>query len=148
MKLQWMALALVAGCATGCTSTSPSVYSQHETMRLADVSEGVVVGVRPVEIAGDETPWVGAGIGAVAGGLAGNAISSGHGVGTVLGALAGGVGGAVIEKQVTKQQGVELTIRLDSGREVSITQPAGEDLRVGDRVRLATEDGRTRIERV
>lgn len=148
MRLGAAAMALAIACATGCASTSPNVYSQRETMRLAEVSEGVVVGVRPVEIAGDETPLVGAGIGAVLGGLAGNAISSGHGPGTVLGALAGGVGGAVIEQQVTKQRGEELTVRLDSGRTVAITQPAGQDIRIGDRVRVASQDGRTRVERV
>ena len=47
--------------------------------------------------------WSEAGVGAVLGGVAGNAISSGHGAGTVLGALAGGLGGAVIEQQVTRQ---------------------------------------------
>jgi len=61
----------------------------------------------------------------VLGGVAGNAISSGHGAGTVLGALAGGLGGAAIEHEATRRAGVELTIRLDGGRTVVVTEPAG-----------------------
>ena len=142
------AITMVVASVTGCASNSPGVYSQRETMRVADVSEGTVVSLRAVEIAGDETPLVGAGAGAVLGGLAGNAISSGRGAGTVLGALAGFMGGAVIEQQVTRKPGVELTSRLDSGRTVAVRQQAGQEIRIGDRVRLVSQEGRTRVDRV
>ncbi len=132
---------------TGCASTSPNVYSQREAMRVAEVSEGTVVSLRAVQIAGDETPWVGAGVGAVLGGLAGNAISSGHGAGTVLGAVAGGLGGAVIEQQATRKEGVELTIRLDSGRTVAVTQHCRRRFESGTHVRLVSQDGRNPIDR-
>jgi outer membrane lipoprotein SlyB len=142
------AVAMVILYATGCANTSPNVYSRQETMRVAEVREGIVVGVRSVTIAGNEAPLVGAGVGAVVGGLAGNALSNGRGAGTVLGVLAGGLGGAAIEHQATQQQGAEITVQLNSGSTVAVIQQAGQDIRVGDRVRLVSEDGRTRVQRV
>lgn len=138
---------VVALGAAACAGPGPNVYAPDEAMRLAQVQEGVVVALRPVEIAGDQSPLLGAGVGAVLGGLAGNAISDHGAGGTVLGALAGGVAGAVIENQATKEHGEEITVRLDGGSTVAVVQKAGQGLRVGDRVRLVSEGGRTRLQR-
>src|SRR5262245_48302544 len=111
------ALVAVALCAA-CAGPAPNVSVPDETLRLAEVHAGVVVALRPVDIAGDQAPLVGAGVGAVLGGLAGNAISDRGAGGTILGALAGGAAGALIENQATRQQGEEITIRLDAGNTV------------------------------
>ena len=142
------ALVFVTLLVSGCAGTSPNVYTPHETMQLAEVREGVVVGLRPVTIAGNQTPWLGAGVGAVLGGLAGNAISNHSAGGTVVGAVAGGIAGAVIENQATKQQGDEITVRLDSNQTVAVVQPEGQGIRLGDRVRLVSEGSRTRVQRI
>ena len=51
--------------------------------------------------------------------------------------VAGGAVGAGAEKSVTKQNGVELRVKLDDGRVVNVTQTLGDDYFVpGQRVRV------------
>ena len=58
----------------------------------------------------------------------------------------GGVAGSAIEESVTRQPGLEITVRLDSGRMISVTQAADEPFYRGDRVRLLTsDDGTARV---
>ncbi|MHB1437898.1 MAG: outer membrane lipoprotein, partial [Thiobacillus sp.] len=57
----------------------------------------------------------------------------------------GGLGGAATEESVTRQKGVEITVKLDSGRLLAITQAADEQFRVGDRVRVLSGGGVTRV---
>jgi outer membrane lipoprotein SlyB len=95
---------------------------------------------------GTKTP-IGAGAGAVVGGVAGSTVGSGKGrvLGTALGAVLGGLGGAAAEEGLTRQKGVEITVRLDSGRMLAITQAVDEEFRVGDRVRVLSSGGTTRV---
>jgi len=107
---------------------------------------GIVESVREVNIEGTKTP-IGAGAGAVVGGVAGSTVGSGRGsaVGATVGAVLGGLGGAATEEAVTRQKGVEITVKLDSGRMIAVTQAADEEFRVGDRVRVLSGGGTTRV---
>ena len=109
---------------------------------------GVVESVRQVNLEGTKTP-VGTVAGAAVGGIAGSTIGSGKGsmVGAVLGAVAGGVAGSAIEEGVTRKTGLEITVRLNSGRMIAVTQEADEDIRPGDRVRVLSGGGVTRVTR-
>jgi outer membrane lipoprotein SlyB len=55
------------------------------------------------------------------------------------------LGGAAAEEGITRQKGVEITVKLDSGRMLAITQAADEEFRVGDRVRVLSGSGATRV---
>jgi outer membrane lipoprotein SlyB len=107
---------------------------------------GVVESVRQVNIEGTKSP-VGAAAGAVVGGAAGSTVGGGTGrvITTTVGALLGGLGGAAAEEAVTRQAGLEITVKLDSGRMIAITQAADEEFRVGDRVRVLSGGGTTRV---
>jgi outer membrane lipoprotein SlyB len=59
--------------------------------------------------------------------------------------VAGGVAGAAIEEGVTRQKGLEITVKLDNGRMIAITQAADEQFRPGERVRVLTGGGVTRV---
>jgi outer membrane lipoprotein SlyB len=110
---------------------------------------GVVEHVREVQIEGTKSGiGTGAGtiIGASAGGNAGgNRGSVGRVVGGVAGAVIGGVAGAMAEEGVTRQKGYEITVKLDSGRMMAIVQAADEDFKVGERIRVLTGGGVTRV---
>lgn len=137
-------LSVLAGCAS---SPSGAVYERNQVQRELTVRTGVVEGVRKVLIAGERTP-VGAGAGAVVGGIAGSSVGQGRGsdIGAVLGAVAGGIAGSAIEKSATKTDGLEITVKLDNGGGlVAITQEADEEFRPGDRVRLISGGGTTRV---
>ena len=134
---------LFLGCAGGLGSKD---YSRDQARVAQDVQMGVVESVRAVNIEGTKTP-VGAGAGAVVGGVAGSTVGGGRGsiVGATVGAVLGGLGGAAAEEAVTRQGGVEITVKLDSGQLLAITQAADEEFRIGDRVRVLSGGGTTRV---
>jgi outer membrane lipoprotein SlyB len=133
---------------TGCASTSSgSVYSGRQARQEQTVRLGVVESVRQVSIEGSKS-----GTGTVAGGLVGGVAGSnigggsrGSAIGTIIGAVAGGVAGNAIEQGVTKKQGLEITVKLDNGELRAITQEADETFRAGERVRLLSGGGVTRV---
>lgn len=135
--------ALLTGCPAGLGSKD---YSREQARTVQEVQMGIVESVRTVKIEGTKTP-IGAGTGAVVGGVAGSTAGSGRGsvVGAAVGAVLGGLGGAAAEEAVTRQEGIEVTVRLDSGRILAITQAADEDFRVGDRIRVLSGGGTTRV---
>lgn len=133
----------LGGCAGG---TGGKDYSREQTRAAQEVQMGVVESVRAVNIEGTKTP-IGAGAGAVVGGVAGSTVGSGRGsiVGATAGAVLGGLGGAAAEEAVTRDKGVEITVKLDSGRLIAVTQAADEVFQVGDRVRVLSGGGATRV---
>lgn len=137
---------LMAGCAG---SHSASDYGRGQTRQEMLVRFGVVESVRPVTIESDRGGSVGTVTGAVLGGLAGSNIGGGRGAvaATVLGAVAGGAAGAAVEGSLASKQGVEVTVRLDNGQYIAVAQETDQDLRPGDRVRVLSGGGATRVTR-
>jgi outer membrane lipoprotein SlyB len=137
------ATVFLAGCAG---SQSGSAYSRSQTRGEMQVRMGVVESVRTVTIEGTQS-GVGAGAGAIVGGVAGSNIGHGRGstVGSVLGAVVGGVAGQAIEERTSKKDGLEITIKLDSGHFIAVTQEADEQFRAGDKVRVLSGSGATRV---
>lgn len=133
----------LAGCASG---TGGKDYSRAQARTVQEVQMGIVESVRAVNIEGTKSP-LGAGAGAVVGGVAGSTVGSGRGsvVGAAIGAVLGGLGGAAAEEAVTRREGVEITVRLDSGKLLAVTQAADESFAVGDQVRVLTGGGTTRV---
>ncbi|MDP2795165.1 MAG: glycine zipper 2TM domain-containing protein [Sulfurisoma sp.] len=140
-----LSVVLLAGCAS---SQSGSSYSRSATRGEMNVRMGVVEGVRQVTIEGTQSA-VGPAAGAVIGGIAGSNIGQGRGstVGAILGAVAGGVAGSAIEEGVTKKAGIEITVKLDTGKLIAVTQEADEQFRPGERVRVLSGSGVTRVSR-
>ncbi len=133
----------------GCASTlDGETYSRDEARRVQTVRLGTIEMLRPVKIEGTKTP-IGAGAGAVVGGIGGSAIGGGRGsaVAAVVGAVAGGLLGAATEEGLTRTQGVEITVREDDGTLRSYVQEVqqNEVFRVGERVRILTVDGTSRV---
>ena len=136
-------IALLTGCASGVGGKD---YTRAQARTVQEVEMGRVDSVREVRIEGTKTP-IGAGAGAVVGGVAGSTMGSGKGsiVGAAVGAVLGGLGGAAAEEVVTRKTGVEITVKLDSGRMLAVTQASDEAFREGDRVRVLTGGGVTRV---
>jgi outer membrane lipoprotein SlyB len=140
------AMALTLG---GCTSNlTGDSYSRGEARSVQTVRLGTVESLRPVKIEGTKTP-IGAGAGAVVGGVGGSAIGGGRGsvVAAVIGAVAGGLLGSATEEGLTRTQGVEITVREDDGSMRAYVQEVQENeiFRVGERVRIMTVNGTSRV---
>ena len=69
-------------------------------------------------------------------------------VGSIIGAILGGVIGGAMEEGATQRQGVEITVRMDSGALVAVVQDAEEPrFKPGDRVRVLSDGVMTRVTR-
>lgn len=148
-KLLVATLAVLSLTLGGCASNlSGDSYSREEARKVQTVRLGTIEMLRPVKIEGTKTP-VGAGAGAVIGGVAGSGIGGGRGsaVAAVIGAVAGGLLGAATEEGLTRTQGVEITVREDDGTLRAYVQQVQENevFRVGERVRIMTVDGTSRV---
>lgn len=135
--------AVLAGCAT---SKSGDVYSRDEAMREQTVRLATVESVRPVTIQGTRS-GIGAAAGGVVGGVAGSGVGHGKGstIAGVLGAVGGGVAGQALEEGTTRKGGVEITVRLASGELRAIVQEETDKFVAGQKVRLLTVGGVTRV---
>lgn len=142
--------AVLAGAvlATGCAgpSSSGSVYTPGQAQREQTIRMGVVESVRAVTIE-PQRGGVGAAAGGVIGGIAGSNVGGGRGsfIGSVLGAVAGGLAGQAAEGAIMRKPGFEVTVKLDNGELRAITQEADETFRPGERVRLVSGGGVTRV---
>ncbi len=148
MKSLWIVLlpAVLTGCASGLGSGD---YERTEARRVYEVKMGVVQHVRAVKLEGTES-GIGAAAGGAIGGIAGSKAGNGKGsaVGAVIGAVVGGLAGAATEEIGTRIAGVEVTVRLDSGRTIALVQEDnGENFTVGERVRILESGAQARVSR-
>lgn len=137
---------LFASCAQ--QSLTGDTYSRQEAGRSQSVYKGRVTSVRLVKIQGNSQ--AGTVIGGIAGALLGKEIGSGstaNTIGGVAGAGLGAVAGSRIQQAQGTKQGVEITVKLDTGRRISAVQEVNprETFNVGDRVRVLSNGSKTRI---
>jgi len=137
------AAVLFAGCVSQKTG---DVYTRDEVLREQSVRRATVESVRPVKIEGTRS-GVGAVAGGAVGGIAGSTVGTGKtsNVAAVAGALGGGLAGQALEEGVTRKNGVEITVRLDNGEMRAIVQDDSDKFFTGQKVRLLTHNGITRV---
>lgn len=139
------AMLALGGCQSSLTGDT---YSRDEARAVQTVRMGTIESLRPVKIEGTKTP-IGAGAGAVVGGIGGSGLGGGRGstVLAVVGAVAGGLLGAAAEEGLTRTQGVEITVREDDGTMRAYVQEVepNQVFRVGERVRIMTVNGTSRV---
>ncbi len=129
-----VAATLLSVLLAGCASNPPSNKQPGEEQ---EVRMGVVESVRQVPLPGSGG-MVGAIGGGVAGGIAGGRVGGGRGgqAASTVGAVAGSVAGYALEGAASAKEGLEISVRLDSGRLIAIVQPDGEAFKPGERVRV------------
>ena len=141
---------LIAGaCLAGCANLPPALSGQHhnsadlyqpnQAQQVRRVQLGTVVSVRQVNIAATSTETAGgSAIGGALGGLLGHQVGNGKGrtLATVVGALGGALAGNLAGQHAYQQPGLEISVRLDNGSVVSLTQAADVPITAGERVQL------------
>lgn len=151
-KSTWTRSALLAlvtlGALSGCASqpSSGQVYKEGETQRAQIIEQAVVDQVRQVTIQGD-TNGVGTIAGGIIGGIAGSGVGGGRGqsIGAVVGAVLGGAAGQKLEQNSGTRPGLEITVRMDNGTLRAYVQDADTPFKVGERVRIVTSGGVSRV---
>jgi len=133
-----LAASLLAGCASTPGDDDAGARRAQQQAEQKEYS-GVVEIVREVEM-DSERSGVAPMAGAVIGGTVGGSVGSGRG--SAVGAVVGTVAGEAAAQAGTRPA-LEITVRLDEGRVIAVTQPAGKDsFKPGERVRVVS-DGRT-----
>lgn len=138
-------LAVLAGCANDTASSS--VYSYGQAQQEQIVRQGTVESVRSVTIQDDRSSGAGALAGGALGGVAASGIGGGSGrvLATIGGGILGAMAGNKVENQMGKTQGLEITVRLDNGETRVVAQAADVAISAGQRVRLISGNGPTRV---
>ncbi len=152
MKTKTLALAasvLAIAALSACSTSSPDVIQRGDAQRMSQVQDATLLSVRAVTVDGSQS-----GVGAVAGGVVGAVAGSnvgGRTEGQIAGVLVGLAGAAVgnaIERNVTKEEAVELLVQLRNGERRAIVQAKGNEvLTPGEAVILVTTGGKTRVMR-
>jgi len=148
LTLTALAVLALSGCTTPGLGGSDYTYGQvrgEQSVRL-----GTIESIRKVRIQAGEPGAVGLLAGAVGGAALGHTMGQGTGnaASTILGTIAGAAAGEAIQNSTGNQEGLEITVRLDSGYVIAVTQGADEDFRVGDRVQVLGGAGATRVTRL
>ena len=145
----FLSISLVCFSLTGCVSgLEGSSYSRSEARQIQQVEFGAVLSTKPVIIEGQRTDW-GELSGVIIGGIAGSSVGEGKGqqIATTLGAIGGAVAASVVEEKATRVQGLELTVKMDSGKILSIVQEVEEinQFQKGQRVRILMQGSLARV---
>lgn len=130
-----LSLAMLGGCAA---VPEPSFVAANQTQVPQTVVFATVVGVRPATIRTTE-PLFGAAEGGIAGAVLGSFVGGGLGrtVAAVAGGIAGMAVGSKLEAAASSTQGEMLTLRLDDGRFIAVTQAKSKiAFKKGERVEL------------
>lgn len=142
------AIALLGSCAQ--PSLSGDVYSRGEARQGQSVQTGRITAIRPVKIEGNTQ--AGALLGSIAGGVLGSNIGGGrtsNTAGAIGGALVGGAVASQAQKSMGTRNGLEITVKLDSGSSVGVVQEVdpkrGSSFSIGDRVRVISSGGAMRV---
>lgn len=140
-----LAFVLLAGFAlTGCVAPAPQhygYYGQGYGQGGPCQSCGVVQNVQQVYVQRQGDGTLGAVLGAVAGGLLGHTVGKGDGrtAATVIGAVAGGAVGNAVGRNSGGGTATawQVTVRMDDGRYVTVTQDAYPGVRPGEYVQVS-----------
>ena len=151
MFRQLVLVASIAALGTlgACQTANPDAVSAYDAQRMSSVQDATVLSLRPVTLQGRDT-GVGTVGGAVIGGIAGSNVGGPRtgGIVGIVGAIAGGLIGNAVERDATQQQAVEILVQLKNGDRRAVIQGVGsETFAVGDPVIMITTGGRTRVMR-
>ena len=132
--------ALAAGLAGCGPDYSPNTYASNAVQRANKVDQGVVVGVRQVDVSASGA--VGTVTGAAAGGIAGAQVGNGAtSAFTALGgSLVGGLAGAAAEHATSDTKAFEYIVRKTNGDLLSVTQKDDVPLAIGQKVLVIAGD--------
>ncbi len=150
---QLLCLILVCSLlASGCASLTGKNVSAQQAEVTHTTTRGVIVQLDRAYIENNPSLWGGLG-GAVVGAIAGSAVGGGSGrvLMGVSGAALGALVGAGIERRLNRRDGIDITLRLETGETIAVVQELGPEeraMRPGDRVVvLRGSDGSARVRR-
>jgi len=148
MKLPIILMFVLAltGCSTSSETVSENKAGTIKREAVPEIQTGMVTGVKKVTVLGKRSS-IGRTAGRTVGSIAGGAIGSGYGsvAGSILGSVVGGAAGSKADENLQRKPGLEITVRLDNGQHVTVTQLADKQFQSGQRVKLIMKDGKAEV---
>ena len=132
-----------------CTNMSlaPDVVSRDDAQKQQYVVIGTIEDINAVTIEGDRE--AGAIAGGLIGGVAGKNVTDSEpesDIAAVIGGLVGSAVGSELGSSLTQKEGVELLIRTEAGKLVSIIQEISQyDFTLNQKVRIVKRNGKSRV---
>jgi outer membrane lipoprotein SlyB len=153
LTVAFLSIFALEGCAGGMGGMAGSNMGNYPTQspqygsypQQAQMNQaGVITNVRQVQMQGSQSSLpIGALLGAVAGGALGSQVGKGNGsiAAGIAGAALGGYAGNMVQSQQqgAGQTGLEITVRLNTGYTVVVTQAANQQFNIGERVRVVSD---------
>ena len=127
-----------------CSSNAPVTTNKAGTVskeQVVTVKQATVTSVKKVAVLGKRYN-AGRTVGSITGSILG---SSGTIAGSILGSMIGGAVGSEADKAVSKKPGLEITLQLDNGEKVVVTQLAETSFKAGDKVKLIMQDNKAQV---
>ncbi|MCU0837434.1 MAG: hypothetical protein MUE49_01770 [Rhodospirillales bacterium] len=113
-------LAVATVALVACGTPSASRYQATDVGKSIQTARGVIVSSRPIEVAGETSPWGPAAGGALGGAGAYGAFGSGW-TSVIGGVLGAGIGYAA-QEALNSRSGYEYIVQMDDGRMVTVAQ--------------------------
>lgn len=127
----------------GCSSNAPLTENQPGTVKKVKtlrVQQGTITTIKNVAVLGKKSN-----VGGTVGSIAGSLLGSGSLAGSLLGSMIVGTMGSSADRDLHKQPGQEITLRLDDGEQVTVTQLASSQFRIGEKVKLVQQDDQAKV---
>ena len=133
----------------GCTSPPPVPPMVSSTQGSFLIQNAQVTQVKDVVLRDGHNSGIGSFVGSILGGVAGSRIGSGTGsaIAGIGGAVAGGMAGQHAEQSSSGRSSTEVTVRLDNGELRTFAVAPNESFRVGEIVKVTTNNGQVRLTR-
>ena len=129
---------------SACSTHSPTTTNQAGNLSkptVVTVRQGVVTSVKDVAILGKQGR-AGGTVGSITGSLLGSSVPY---AGSIIGSIVGGAIGSGADRELRKKPGLEITLQLENGENVIVTQLAETKFKTGDKVQLIVEDNVARV---
>ena len=128
-------------------SYQPDVVSKSDAQKQQYVVLGSILQITEVTIEGDRE--TGAAAGALIGAAAGESVTDSEpesDIAAIVGGLVGSKVGAEVGSNLTKKDGVELLIKTDSGKLISIIQEISKyNFEINQKVQIIKRNGKSRV---
>lgn len=132
---------------TAC-STAPATSSQPNTIKkqpVIQVQKATISEVKKVSVA---DPSANSSVLRTTGSIAGSILGSASIAGSIIGSMIGSAAGSSADKDLSRKPGLEISLLLDNGENVVVTQLESETqtFKTGDKVKLVKNESYAQVQ--
>lgn len=134
---------MLSACSTAPKSTNQPGSLKKQT--VYQVQKGTIAEVKKVSVA---DPSSNSNVLRTTGSIAGSILGSAHIAGSIIGSMIGSAAGGSVDREVSRKPALEISLLLENGENVVVTQLANETLsfKKGDQVKLVKNENYAQVQ--